>query len=123
MESEQLDERFKKIEAEMKERREARHDWNQHISNVIDQLRLEVTQTAATTSALQASITRLVSALEGGLGFAGIAATQREQGESIQSLQNWQRDIKGFIAGIIFIAATAGGMVTMLIHWVLSQVK
>lgn len=122
--------RLEAIEREQTEAREMRHERNEHIVTVVDQLRVEHLSlledhkdAVARLGRIEAAVERLVGAMEGTLGFSGIVATQQEQGDDIQELKDWQRDIKGFIGGMMFVAAIAGGAVASTIGWIGSHLK
>jgi hypothetical protein len=68
---------------------------------------------------MESTLKDLANTLEGNLAFSGMISIQVGHTEEIAKLKNWQRDIKSFIAGIVFVSASFGGLATALIHWLI----
>ena len=113
--------RMAQIEAALASHRETRHNINAAVTQAINEIRLEqgeledkLKDMSTSIASLVESNRQLVEALRGGLVGGGLIEASVKYEKRIRDLEDWKRDIRSFIAGVVCIAGLAGGLIGFL---------
>ena len=122
MTTEELHTRLAGIEKELDEDRKHRHEHNSQIASVIDSVRIDQADDRGRLKRLETemlsmarSVSDLVGAIKGTMGFDGIVKMIKDQSVEIAVLNSWRISLKGWMAGWISAAAISSGLVFAII--------
>ena len=87
MESKDFINRMAKIEAEIRESRDSRHNRNQQVNNVIDEMRIEQIGAEKRIAIMEAIMQRVTQLLEGYLQQQGLVGVVAEHGLRINAIE------------------------------------
>lgn len=107
--------RLVKIEEELRESRQYRHERNSSYTKVVDEIRLSIFEHDEELRELRSMHKELIDALMGVMGRTGLIAEHNIQEKRIEALENWRREIKAFIAGAIAICSVVSASLTYLV--------
>ena len=81
----------------------------------------EMTQIREMDTNLRESVRDFVRILEGQSGIPGMIFNQKVNRENIQSLMDWRRDMKPFLAGIVVVCTFIGSSFTLILTAIINH--
>jgi len=130
-------ERLNTLESDMVEFRKYRHDRNEAYSQVLNEMRcnifeydkeLEDLKNSAINNdtelnTLKTMHKEVIDALSGVMGRSGLIDDSINQQQRLIKLEQWQRDIKAFMAGMLAVCSVVSAGVTGLITYIITHWK
>ena len=89
----------------------------QQLRSQTDQHAAQLADGKAQIAANAKSISQLIAVVQGVMGRSGLIAESNNYADRLKELEDWKRDIKGFIAGVAFVGAIVGAIFSTLATW------
>jgi len=100
-----------KIENDIREAQDSRHERNSKIYSVIDEERLARMKLEKTVADMAERVDRLLNVMEGTFGRPGMVVQQDSIEHRVHSLENWKTQQKAFVAGVAAVGSIIGGVI------------
>lgn len=120
----QLVKKINDIEHNIIELKNEYKSYDQNVTNAIINLEDSINTNKDELKELRDMHREVITTLKGVMGRAGLIEEVIEVQDRVTSLENWKRDTKAFITGVLaicsLISATLTGVVTFIIHFLKS---
>ena len=67
------------------------------------------------------SIAQLISVVQGYMGRRGLVGDSQDFDARLLELESWQKNIKGFVAGVAFVGGMVGAVLSSFLIWALKH--
>lgn len=115
-------ERMARVENELKDIRENRVKKDDSIYKVITEIKANLLNKEEQINELRVMHKEFMDLMVGIMGRPGLVAESLNLQSRVKDLEDWKRDSRSFIAGVVFISSILSGILVTafgyLVHWI-----